>query len=214
VAERAPSDHPSLHQPLVYLVDDDAAVREGFALLLAAYGFASVGCDGGAALRERLDPEQVGCILLDMRMPGETGLALLESLKAARVDLPVVIVTGHGELAACRRAFNTGAFDFLTKPVEESVLVDVVQRAVAQHVRRRAQEAPRRDAQARLARLSAREREILDHLVEGRTAKEVARALALSPRTVESHRARIFEKLEAGSLAEAIRVALHSQPAG
>jgi two-component system response regulator FixJ len=197
-----------LHHPLVYLVDDDEAVRDAFALLLAAYGHASQGCADAQAFRAVFDPEQIGCVLMDVRMPGTSGLHLLEQLRAQGVDLPIVMVTGHGELAACRRAFTSGAFDFLTKPVDESTLIDTVQRALREHIELRRRTAPVREAAQRLARLSEREREVLAEVSEGLSSKEIARKLALSPRTVESHRARIFEKLEARSLAEVIRIQL------
>lgn len=208
--QTSPSDRMS---PLVYLVDDDAAVREGFALLLAAYGLASRPCADAGGLAEQLDREQIGCVLMDVRMPGVSGLQLLDDLKAEGIDLPIVMVTGHGELAACRRAFTSGAFDFLTKPVDESTLIDTVQRAVRAHIDLRRRQAPLRDAAARLARLSEREREVLALLAEGLSSKEMARRLDLSPRTVEAHRARLFEKLEAGSLAEVIRLQLQANDA-
>ena len=195
-----------LQQPLVYLVDDDDAVRQGFALLLAAYGHATQGCADAAGFRAVFHPEQIGCVLMDVRMPGTSGLHLLEQLRAEGVDLPIVMVTGHGELAACRRAFTSGAFDFLTKPVDESTLIDTVQRALRAHIELRRRTAPLREAVARLARLSEREREVLAEVSGGLSSKEIARKLDLSPRTVESHRARIFEKLEARSLAELIRL--------
>jgi len=138
-------------------------------------------------------------------MPGLGGLAVLEQLVAEGVDQPVVMLTGHGTVDLCRRAFKSGAAEFLEKPVDDELLLETLQNAVRQHVRSRQRHRADRQARELFALLTEREREVLSLIVEGLTNKEVGRALGLSPRTVETHRANLFEKLEAPSLAQLIR---------
>jgi two-component system response regulator FixJ len=176
---------PSL-SPLIHLVDDDAAVREGLSLLIATVGLrVQVWADPQAFLAG-FDRASIGAIVLDVRMPGISGLTVLEQLLAQGVDQPVILLTGHGTVEMCRRAFKTGAAEFLEKPVDDEVLIEALQNAVRQHVR-------------------SREREVLGLIIEGLTNKEIGKALALSPRTVETHRANLFAKLGAESLAQLIR---------
>ena len=138
-------------------------------------------------------------------MPGISGLTVLETLVAEGVDQPVIMLTGHGTVEMCRRAFKSGAAEFLEKPVDDQQLLDALQAAVQQHVRSRERNQDDRDARERYAQLSGREREVLGLIIAGLTNKEIARALALSPRTVETHRANLFAKLDADSLAQLIR---------
>ena len=191
--------------PLIHLVDDDAAVREGLALLIGTVGLRVQAWDDPQAFAEGFDRQAIGAIVLDVRMPGLGGIALLERLRAEGVDQPVVMLTGHGTVALCRRAFKSGAAEFLEKPVDDELLLETLQQAVRQHVRSREREAADREARARHAQLSEREREVLGLIVEGLTNKEIGRALGLSPRTVETHRAHLFAKLGAESLAQLIR---------
>ncbi|HET9823309.1 MAG TPA: response regulator [Burkholderiaceae bacterium] len=191
--------------PLIHVVDDDAAVREALALLIGTVGLRVQTWADPLDFAARFDREAIGAIVLDVRMPGLGGVALLEQLVAAGVDQPVVMLTGHGTVELCRRAFKSGAAEFLEKPVDDDVLLDTLQQAVRQHVQRREREAAGRGARERYARLSEREREVLSLIVAGLTNKEIGRALALSPRTVETHRANLFAKLEAESLAQVIR---------
>jgi FixJ family two-component response regulator len=158
------------------------------------------------AFVDGLDRDAIGAIVLDVRMPGLSGIALLERLQAAGVDQPVVMLTGHGTVELCRRAFKSGAAEFLEKPVDDQLLLDTLQQAVRQHVRSRQHRQADRQARERYALLSAREREVLSLIVGGLTNKEAGRALALSPRTVETHRAHLFDKLGAPSLAQLIRL--------
>ena len=144
-------------------------------------------------------------MVLDVRIPGLSGLAVLETLIARGVDMPVIMLTGHGTVDLCRRAFKSGAAEFLEKPVDDELLLEALQNAVRQHVRSRERHQADRQARERYAQLSGREREVLGLIVEGLTNKEIGRALALSPRTVETHRANLFATLEAASLAQLIR---------
>lgn len=155
--------------------------------------------------RAGFDPDSVGAVVLDVRMPGTSGLAVLKTLVARGVDQPVIMLTGHGTVDLCRRAFKAGAAEFLEKAVDDDVLLDTLQKAVRQHVRSRARHTAARVARQRYGQLSEREREVLGMIVEGLTNKEIARALGLSPRTVETHRANLFAKLEVGMLAQLIR---------
>lgn len=192
--------------PLIQVVDDDAAVREALALLIGTVGLRVATWAHPDAFLSGFDREAIGAIVLDVRMPGISGLSVLERLRAEGVDQPVVMLTGHGTVEMCRRAFKQGAAEFLEKPVDDDLLLDTLHQAVRQHVRSRERVAAGREARERLMRLSEREREVLGLVVEGLTNKEVARALALSPRTVETHRANLSAKLEVATLAQLIRV--------
>ncbi|MBQ0945188.1 response regulator transcription factor [Ideonella sp. 4Y16] len=194
-----------MHTPLIHLVDDDAAVRDGLALLIGTVGLRVQTWDDPQAFITGFDRQAIGAIVLDVRMPGLGGIAVLERLQAEGVDQPVVMLTGHGTVALCRRAFKSGAAEFLEKPVDDELLLDTLQQAVRQHVRSRERHAADREARARHAQLSPREQEVLGLIIEGLTNKEIGRALGLSPRTVETHRAHLFAKLEAESLAQLIR---------
>ncbi len=191
--------------PLVHLIDDDEAVRSSLALLISTVGLRVQGwADPQRFLRE-FPRQDIGAIVLDVRMPGISGLAVLDTLVAQGVDQPVIMITGHGTVDMCRRAFKAGAAEFLEKPVDDEVLLEALQNAVRQHVKSRERVAADRVARERYAQLSEREREVVALIVEGLTNKEIGRALALSPRTVETHRANLFAKLQAESLAQLIR---------
>ena len=191
--------------PLVHLVDDDDAVRHGLSLLIGSVGLRVQAWADPQAFLAGFDRRAIGAIVLDVRMPGVGGLAVLDRLVAGGVDLPVVMLTGHGTVEMCRRAFKAGAAEFLEKPVDDEQLIEALQHAVRAHVRSRERRAADGAAAERYAQLSPREREVLALIVDGLTNKEIGRALALSPRTVEAHRAHLFDKLGAGSLALLIR---------
>lgn len=191
--------------PLIHLVDDDEAVRASLALLISTVGLRVQGwADPQQFLRE-FPRGDIGAVVLDVRMPGIGGLAVLERLAAQGVDQPVIMLTGHGTVEMCRRAFKAGAAEFLEKPVDDEALLEAVQQAVRQHVASRGRLAADRAARERYAQLSEREKEVAALIVQGLTNKEIGRVLALSPRTVETHRANLFAKLEAESLAQMIR---------
>ena len=197
-------DNPQ-QSPLIHLVDDDQAVRESLSLLISTVGLRVQTWADPLAFAAGFDRQSIGAIVLDVRMPGVGGLALLAQLMEQGVDQPVLMLTGHGTVDMCRRAFKSGAAEFLEKPVDDEVLLEALQTAVRQHVRLRAQSQADRDALQRYEQLSPREREVLALIVQGLTNKEIGRALDLSPRTVETHRANLFAKLEAPSLAWLIR---------
>ena len=191
--------------PLIQLIDDDDAVRSSLALLINTVGLRVQSWADPVAFLQGFDRESIGAIVLDVRMPGLSGLSVLERLIAQGVDQPVIMLTGHGTVEMCRRAFKAGAAEFLEKPVDDEALIEALQHSVRQHVRSRQRHQADRAARERYAQLSEREREVLGLIVEGLTNKEIGRALDLSPRTVETHRAHLFAKLEAGSLAQLIR---------
>lgn len=191
--------------PLIHLVDDDEAVRDSLALLISTVGLRVQSWADPVLFAAQFDRQSIGAIVLDVRMPGVSGLALLAQLMEQGVDQPVILLTGHGTVDMCRRAFKGGAAEFLEKPVDDEVLLEALQTAVRQHVRLRARTQADRAAQEHYAQLSPREREVLALIVQGLTNKEIGRALDVSPRTVETHRANLFAKLQAPSLAWLIR---------
>jgi len=194
-------------EPLVHVVDDEAAIRESLAMLLRSVGFASRSYAGAqeflGAWRPQQGPE---CLVCDVRMPGMSGLELQEALNARNASLPVVLITGHGDVGMAVRAMKAGASDFIEKPFNDQVLLDAVNRALARA--RDGQGGGRAEVEARLATLTPREREVLLLVVEGRPNKVVATRLGLSTRTVEVHRAKVMEKMQARSLAELVRMAI------
>jgi FixJ family two-component response regulator len=191
--------------PLIHLVDDDTAVREALALLIGTVGLRVQSWADPQRFLARFDRASIGAIVLDVRMPGISGLSVLETLAAQGVDQPIIMLTGHGTVEACRRAFKAGAAEFLEKPVDDQQLLDALQAAVQRHVRSRERSRDDREARSRYAQLSEREREVLGLIVAGLTNKEIGRALDVSPRTVETHRSNLFAKLGAESLAQLIR---------
>lgn len=190
---------------LVHLVDDDDAVRDALSRLLGSVGLRVQGWADAQEFLRSFDRDAIGAVVLDVRMPGMGGLALLDALRDSGADQPVVMLTGHGTVEMCRRAFKAGAAEFLEKPVDDEALLEAVQAAVRTHSRSRERDGSDRVARERFARLSEREREVLALVIEGLTAKQIARRLDLSPRTVETHRAHLSEKLEVESLAQLVR---------
>lgn len=191
--------------PLIHLVDDDDAVRESLALLIATVGLRVAQWPHPQAFLDGHDREAIGAVVLDVRMPGLSGLTVLDQLRGAGADQPVIMLTGHGTVEMCRRAFKTGAAEFLEKPVDDEALLEALQNAVRQHVKSREKHQGDREARERYTQLSAREREVLGLITSGLTNKDIGRALELSPRTVETHRANLFAKLQVESLAQLIR---------
>ena len=190
--------------PLIHLVDDDEGVRQALTLLIGTVGLRVQTWAHPQAFLDGFGRQAVGAIVLDVRMPGLGGLQVLEALRTQGADQPVVMLTGHGTVALCRQAFKGGAAEFLEKPVDDQLLLDTLQSAVRQHVRSRQRGQADREARERYGQLSPREREVLGLIVAGLTNKEIGRSLGLSPRTVETHRAHLFGKLGAPTLAQLI----------
>lgn len=191
----------------IYLIDDDAAIRESLSFLLSDMGWQVVPFESIAAFItvHGSDPSLTGCLLLDMRMPGKGGLTWLEEGQWPWPLLPVILMTGHGTIDACRRAFHNGVFEFFTKPLDADKLIETLGFALEESTARmtRWQESLR--VRILFEQLTAREHEVLKALMEGHSNKEVAQRLHLSPRTVEAHRAAVFAKLGVTSLVQAIR---------
>ncbi|WP_145496353.1 response regulator transcription factor [Yersinia bercovieri] len=185
----------------IYLIDDDAGVRAALAALLATMGWEVKAFSNGQIFLDTLVVTQPSCVLVDIRMPGKSGMAVLEAIQSRDSSLPVIIMTGHGNIELCRRAFKGGALEFLTKPIDADVLIETISLALEQH--EQALETYRQLAgyQQLLSQLSPREREVVVLIIQGETSKQIAHILSLSPRTVEAHRANIFAKLEVSSLA-------------
>ena len=191
----------------VHVVDDDEAVRDSLRFLLELEGLGVQTYDNAARFLGS-DPPAAGCVLTDFQMPGMDGLQLQASLIERGIRLPVVLMTGHGDVPMAVRAMKAGAVDFLEKPFEDTQLLDAVHRAL--DANRRALEAAAHcnEAARRVALLTQREHEVLNLLVAGNSSKEIALALGTSPRTIDVHRARVFHKLEVGTLPDMVRLVL------
>ena len=191
----------------VYLVDDEEAIRRSAGFMLRTSGHRVEAFESGVDLLKVARDLAPGCILLDIRMPGMDGLEVQEALNDRGITLPVVIMTGHGDITIAVRAMKAGAVDFIEKPFEKAVLMGALERAW-QRLERSGQRAARaEEAAMRLRILTPRERDVLDGLVEGLPNKTIAYDLGISPRTVEIHRANVMAKLEVKSLSEALRIA-------
>lgn len=197
----------------VYLVDDDEAVRNALSLLLSTIGLGVKGFGDPTVFLAQLPRLEPGCLILDIRMPAISGLKLQEQLQAQGVDWPTIVISGHGDIEACRRAFRNGAVDFLSKPVDEQDLIDAIQRAQQVLDRALGTKALRAETLALLATLTPRETEVLERIAQGFSTREIAEGLGLSPRTVDSHRAAIGLKLGTTSQAEMTRLWLEGEAA-
>lgn len=195
-------------EPLVFIVDDDEAMRRSMAYLFASVGLASETFETAAAFLAAHpvgEAAQPGCIVLDVRMPGMSGLELLRRLVEGGCDLPVLIVTGHGDVPMAVAALKAGAHDFIEKPFKEQHLLDLVEAAIGLSRERIAASAARRMIEERLARLGPREKEVLDRVLQGKPNKVIAHELDLSVKTIEVYRAAVMTKMEAGSVAELVQ---------
>lgn len=190
----------------VFIVDDDASVRTGLKRLLASAGYVVETFDSAQAYLERGRYDGVGCLILDLRMPGMDGLDLQSRLNDAASDIPIVFLTGHGDVPTGVGAIKSGAIDFLTKPVEDLALFAAVDEAVHKHRQIRASKMANADVQRRLASLSTRELEVMRLLLSGALNKQVAAELGISEKTVKAHRKAIMTKLAVSSAAELGRI--------
>ena len=202
----------------VCIIDDDDAVRDSLHMLLESHGFACASFASARAFLDAFDPGHHHCAVVDVRMPDMDGLELLRRLRAKGGDLPVIVITGHADVPLAVEAMKRGAADFLEKPYEEDRLVAAVRSVLIAPQPHPAADGVVvvRDPEiaARLERLTPREREVLDHIVAGHANKVIAFELAISPRTVEIHRARVMAKMQAQNLSELLRLALNAGVAG
>ncbi len=199
-----------MSEPMIYIVDDDEAVRDALGLLLNFRGFRTRCFPSGEACLAAWSPDWRGCMLLDLRMDGMDGLVLQQALAARGSRVPVVFLTGHGDIAHARAALKGGAVDFLEKPYTESALLDAVREALDRDARSHAERARALEIQARIGRLSDRERQVMELVVAGKPNREIALMLEISPRTVEVFKARMMEKMQARSLPELVRDCLEA----
>lgn len=190
----------------VYIVDDDAAVRDALSLLLSLQGFATQCFDSAESFLATYSRETWGCLLLDLRMRTMSGLELQAELARREVNLPIVFITGHGDVVAARAAFTGGAVDFIEKPIDDSQLIAAVRAALERSTNQHAEHAARERMRQALLRLTEREREVIDLVVQGRHNREIAEQLGISPRTVEVHKARAMDKLQVDRLADLLRL--------
>lgn len=204
-----------MSDPTVFIIDDDDAVLDSLSVLLETGGFSVKAFASANAFLAAVQQSWRGCILTDVRMPGMDGLELQEKIAERGLNLPVVVMTGHGDVPIAVRAMKAGAIDFIQKPFDEETILDGIRRAMARSEQVRSQEAASTEVRGRLATLTTREREVLDNLVDGHPNKVIAFNLGISPRTVEIHRARVMEKMRARSLSELVRMTLSGtgQPA-
>ncbi|HPF23180.1 MAG TPA: response regulator [Hyphomonas sp.] len=194
-------------QKLIHLVDDDDAVRHSASFMLRHAGFAVKTYADGVAFLEAVEDAAPGCILLDVQMPRMDGLEVQEQLNARGVAMPVIVLTGHGDVNVAVKAMKAGAIDFVEKPYEKQTLVGALNRAFQRLEERNQRDLLIDEARSKIEYLTPREREVLEGLVEGLTNKSIADSLDISPRTVEIHRANLMEKLGATSLSGVLRIA-------
>jgi two-component system response regulator FixJ len=199
--------------PTVHIVDDDEAIRDSLRFLLEPEGLA-VRTYASAMSLMSVELPPAGCILTDFDMPGINGLELQLQLTARGIRLPVIVMTGHGDVPVAVRAMKAGAMDFLEKPFGDGQLLDAIKRALEDNGRMIEAAVIAAGAMRRLAALTPREREVLDLLVTGKSNKEIAKVLGTSPRTIDVHRARVFQKLQADTLPDLVHLVLAARPDG
>ncbi|MGD2116901.1 MAG: response regulator FixJ [Chromatiales bacterium] len=190
----------------VFVVDDDHAMRESLTWLIESVGLRVETYDSADAFLQSYYPGRSGCLLLDVRMPGMSGLELQEHLQRQQVTVPVIIITGHGDVPMAVRAMKAGAIDFIEKPFNDEQLLESIRNALTIDDMRRDREAQKAAVASRLAQLTPREHEVMDMVTAGKSNKEIANTLGVSAKTVEAHRAKVMEKMQAGSLAELVRL--------
>ncbi len=193
---------------MIFIVDDDEAVRNALTFLLTAAGHAVESFSSARAFLEKYDPNQHGCLILDVRMPGMTGLEVQQELNARGWRIPTIFISGHGTVPIAIAALRAGTFEFLEKPLRDDVLLASVERALARGETVRRHAARRGEFEARARLLTPRERDVMRLVAEGDDNKSIARRLGISYRTVEIHRARVMEKMQARSLSELVRMVI------
>ena len=202
---------PDETTPSVFVVEDDDAVRSALEVFLRLEGLRTRSFPSAEAFLDACRPGWTGCLVVDLRMPGLSGLELLGQLRERAIDLPAIVITAHGDVANTRSSFRAGAVDFFEKPVDNEALLVAIRQALDRDAARRREARERSEIVERLARLTAREREVLDLVAAGRHNREIAAALAISPRTVEVYKARMMEKLQVRRLPDLVRLVLRAR---
>lgn len=197
-------------QSTVYVVDDDDAMRESLTWLIESVGLNVETYASADDFLESYYPGRPGCVLLDVRMPGMSGLELQGHLQKQQVTVPVIMITGHGDVPMAVRAMKSGAIDFIEKPFNDEQLLESIRNALAIDDTRRDEQSFKAEVASRLSQLTPRESEVMDMVTAGKSNKEIANSLGVSAKTVEAHRAKVMEKMEAGSLAELVRLVVSS----
>ena len=195
---------------IVHVVDDDVVVRQSLAFLLSTAGYAVRVHESAVAFLDALPGIRDGCVVTDIRMPGMDGLELQRQLRTLKVGLPVIVITGHGDIALAVQAMKAGAVDFIEKPFDDEVLLAAIRRGLANHVQDAERDSRIAEVHRRLESLSDRERDVLEGLVAGKPNKIIAFDLGISARTVEVYRANVMTKMRADSLSELVRMAILS----
>jgi len=192
----------SMQEQTVFVVDDDDAVRDSIRELVESVGLQAEGYDSALAFLDAFRQQHPGCLVLDVRMAEMSGLVLQERLNELEVRIPIIVLTGHGDVPMAVQAMRNGAVDFIQKPYRDQALLDSINAALAQDAAARRSASAADDIEQRLATLTEREREVLSQILSGSTSKQIARELSVSPRTVEAHRKNLLGKLGIGSVKE------------
>jgi RNA polymerase sigma factor (sigma-70 family) len=195
-------------EPTVFVVDDDAALRKSLAWLIESVRLRVETFASAAEFLAAYDREMPGCLILDVRMPGMSGLELQQCLQDSNIALPIIVITGYGDVPMAVKAIQKGAIDFIEKPVSDQALLDRIQQAIAFDCERRNQQAEHSEVVTQLAHLTAREREVLDKVVEGLSSRQIGEELQVSYKTIEAHRAKIMKKMNADSVPQLVRKVL------
>ena len=201
-------------QPVVHIIDDDEGLRESLAFLLRSAAFEVKSFESAKAFLDVLPHAAPGCIITDVRMPDISGIELLRRLKELKIGVPVIVITGHGDIALAVEAMKIGAADFFEKPFDDDLLVASVRAVLRQREGQTKRGAERAEIEHRISTLSRREKDVLTGLIEGRANKQIAFDLGISPRTVEIYRANLMNKMQADSLSDLVRMALLAEMLG
>ena len=197
----------------VFIVDDDAAFRDSLCWLLESAGHRVAAYPAAAAFLAAHDPHQPGCLVLDIRMPGMNGLELQDELQRRVIGIPIIFVTGHGDVPMAVSAIKKGAAEFIEKPFNDQTFLRLVEKALKLDAAQRREQARRMSVAARLEKLTVREREIMQFVIAGKMNKTIADELCISMKTVEAHRAKVMQKMGVGSVAKLVQIVLETAPA-
>lgn len=195
-------------QANVFVVDDDQAMRNSLKWLIESVGMHVETFASATDFIRNYYPGRAGCLLLDVRMPGMSGLELQQHFLENQINIPIIIITGHGDVPMAVRAMKSGAVDFIEKPFNDELLLESIHNALNLDVERRTAQAGRAEIAARLAQLTPREHEVMEMVTDGKSNKDIAQTLGVSAKTVEAHRARVMEKMDARSLADLVKMAV------
>jgi len=195
-------------QATVFVVDDDQAMRNSLKWLIESVGLTVRTYASADDFIKDYYPGRAGCLLLDVRMPGMSGLELQEQFLGQQIKIPIIIITGHGDVPMAVRAMKAGAVDFIEKPFNDELLLESIRNALIKDVGQRTAQSARADIATRLVHLTPREHEVMEMVTSGRANKDIAKTLGVSSKTVEAHRARVMEKMQASSLAELVKMAI------